>query len=423
LLSNWDFAQAQTKSIGKCVENTVTNALTQELESPLYNLYRLRANIVGGKRANDVFDLDWLTHLVTSNGDIDQLIGNLPREVRHDIGLAILSKSTQFAASDRPRSILTNSDSTWLGTFGGVHDKPGYHTFESVMFDRKTSEFIPYEIEPKVGGGLKITQKPERCSSCHGNPFRPIWAPYPSWERLLGGVHGGPYQTSHIAIEMVARENDLYEKFKTGEATQGRYRHLILPPDIKALHDNNSAISGNLVILKAIQLRKKLDEYAQSNPQWAKIGMRVIRNIAEDPKDSPLELLPLLDEEARALYKREFDKILSDTRLKIESQRARRINEHRAALGLPKLEKSQALSAETGIADSDFGISPTYSAEKNRKNFETAVVKFSNLRFFVENLMHDSLSNWGMSLDPRDIPMLAGPITSGWKYILHPTGL
>jgi hypothetical protein len=239
----------------------------------------------------------------------------------------------------------------------------------------------------------------------------------------LGGVHGGPYQTSHIAIEMVARENDLYEKFKTGEATQGRYRHLILPPDIKALHDNNSAISGNLVILKAIQLRKKLDEYAQSNPQWAKIGMRVIRNIAEDPKDSPLELLPLLDEEARALYKREFDKILSDTRLKIESQRARRINEHRAALGLPKLEKSQALSAETGIADSDFGISPTYSAEKNRKNFETAVVKFSNLRFFVENLMHDSLSNWGMSLDPRDIPMLAGPITSGWKYILHPTGL
>lgn len=366
------------------------------------------------------FDFARLEKIVNDSRSVEEVLVQLPASLRRDFTLVLDSKSSQQGDQKNPRVIVSNADSTFLMSFNGQPDSRGGRTLEVITFDRTTDEFIPYEIEFLKDGTQRTSKNPERCAGCHGLKFRPIWDSYPFWPRLLGGIEKPLHPSTGTKTEksIVQKETKLYQKFLTDSGRKGRYGTLIKPEDTRVFGYLNTAITNNLVFLKARQIGKKLAEVRNENPEIGKWIEKVLKNLASNGA-APLSLAQELPVREQALYQEAFAQLRYETREQLKRQRARKINQHLETLGMPAVDEETALNANRiGITDFDTHMSPYDDEDVNRKAFEADAEKYAQLRFLVETVLGWNLTDWGMSLHRSELPMLSAGNNSGWNLIL-----
>jgi len=125
--------------------------------------------------------------------------------------LAYRSRSLHGSSPTHPRALVFGRTARLVLTFNGNVEQDAYDKLEIMRFDDRQKRFEFREIAFKEGRSdvnwnhqvLEpdiISSRPEiRCSSCHGQPSRPIWEPYFTWP----GFYGADDDTSYLryAIE------------------------------------------------------------------------------------------------------------------------------------------------------------------------------------------------------------------------------
>jgi hypothetical protein len=157
--------------------------------------------------------LDWnsLLALIQSRNlhSVDEVIPMLPEDFRTSFTLMKSSQSRQKSTPLRPRAILFGGSANTVVTFGGDPNLPGYNDLEVMQFNDSLQSYELHEIRFSANE-VHVSTKKEihfRCSHCHGEQPRPLYAAYRSWPHAYGSHDD--YMT-----EMQADELSDYEKFR-----------------------------------------------------------------------------------------------------------------------------------------------------------------------------------------------------------------
>ena len=183
---------------------------------PLTLLLLLAAPI----RAAD-FDFATLQSLLQRHnpGSVDELIAALPFTLRSRYALVFESRSLQGATFRDPRVILYGPDARLVVTFNGDPSQRGFQTVETMEWRPETREFRFRELQFSGSAAVVVSEvNPERCTSCHGTPARPIWDTHPLWP----GAYG-----EHYGRGLSASESAGLASFLAQQPTHLRYRNLL----------------------------------------------------------------------------------------------------------------------------------------------------------------------------------------------------
>lgn len=156
---------------------------------------------------------------------VEELIALLPEDFRSRPVLMSDSRSTQEANALAPRVILANRDLSLTFAFNGDPAQSGYAQIETIEFDAKSGTYTFREIKFPDGdeaGDPEISKdNPKACLTCHRNPGRLSWEPWPSWPEAYFG-------RDRRADNTVVPEDEVanFKAFLAGPAKKGRYRYL-----------------------------------------------------------------------------------------------------------------------------------------------------------------------------------------------------
>lgn len=153
---------------------------------------------------------------------VEQLLAELPSELRSHYVLVFASRSLQEANFRSPRVILFGRDARLIITFNGELGQRGYDSLETLEFESGSSTFRLREIRFEAGDPLAPPRisavNPQRCTECHDTPARPIWDTPPSWP----GVYGERYGAGLSEPELRGMR-----EFLARQERHSRYRYLI----------------------------------------------------------------------------------------------------------------------------------------------------------------------------------------------------
>jgi hypothetical protein len=165
-----------------------------------------------------------LRHLIETEKltTIEQVLGQLPAELRSNYVLMHESRSLQGSTPEEPRAILFGKDASLLVSFNGNPMHPGSDSLEVIQFRAATRSFEFRHIAfPDLANGKTKVEfsepNPHRCLGCHGQSSpRPIWDSYPVWPGAYGGRR-----------EETPQVEAAFSAFKKAVPTHPRYRYLL----------------------------------------------------------------------------------------------------------------------------------------------------------------------------------------------------
>jgi hypothetical protein len=383
--------------------------------------YKRLGNLYGGKFWDDSYTEEWLNKAVIENPTGENFLANLPGSLRRSHTLGINSKSTQFGSADKPRVIMSNSDSTFMLTFSGDPKQRGYKTLEAVIFDRATSEFIPYEIEIDADGKLKSPKKkPEKCMGCHGESFRPIWSAYPFWPRFYGSFKA---PTSAFTESLNQAEKTAFDHFIENERNSGRYSYLIGNKTHDEIEYLNSSLTLNIAQLNILRISKSVQKMKQLRPEIGSLIKFAVSDLA-DKNRAPRDFKNVLDAETANLYEQEINRLVTNTSECLSKGQIKDISDHLSAFKMDQspVSPETVWTADIGVVHNDANVAfHNYrTSEENIKKMNEYIMKIANLRFVVEVLGNTPLSEWSMSSahDPEGLPFYSTPLDTAWKDLL-----
>ena len=170
-------------------------------------------------------------------GSVEELLAELPADLRTHYSLVFSSRSLQDASFEHPRAVLFGSDAQLILTFNGDPSQHGFDAVETMEFDTRANRFIFREITfsaDKTQPAARISDpNPARCVACHDHPARPIWDVPPAWP----GVYGERYGAGLSTVELRG-----VRRFLAIQATHPRYRYL---KGAAALADRDTYVSSS----------------------------------------------------------------------------------------------------------------------------------------------------------------------------------
>lgn len=139
----------------------------------------------------DSHDILGLETFVTGNtfNSLECFISQLPPDILSLRTYIKSSLSLQGASTTHPRAIVASPKGGLFLTFNGHPSQKGYNTIEFIALDKESgpSQWIAGTLKLQ-NNRLSIQKNVSSCTSCHGNPIRPIWGKYPSWPNAYGGI-------------------------------------------------------------------------------------------------------------------------------------------------------------------------------------------------------------------------------------------
>jgi len=167
---------------------------------------------------------------------IDELLPHLDPSLRENYSLAFESRSPVGASAEKPRVILSNSDSKVILSFASDQSMTGGNKLELIEYNnvKAKPEFKLIEFPKIVGGSIHFNSNPESCMACHGSlregeaSLHHIWDTYPDWPGFYGVGHRGGtgFSDGASALPFFDREEKDFAKLKEN-ANQGRLSHLV----------------------------------------------------------------------------------------------------------------------------------------------------------------------------------------------------
>jgi hypothetical protein len=188
-------------------------------------------SLMGSAASNDTsatprFTYEDLVGLIQREGltSVEQVLPQLPAELRSNYALMRDSRSLQFASAQNPRVILFGVDARLTCAFSGDSTQPHFDTLECFQFREAERKFDFREIQfPTAANGLGqvvfsrsnlSTDGTTECTACHGGDPRPNWDAYSNWP----GAYGTDDDTE---------KSPEYDAFVARRPTDARYRWLI----------------------------------------------------------------------------------------------------------------------------------------------------------------------------------------------------
>lgn len=178
------------------------------------------------------FTYEDLVGLIRGQGltRLEDVLPQLPTELRSHYALMRESRSLQFASASSPRVILFGRDARLTCAFSGDPAEPRFDTLECFQFRESERKFDFREIQfPTEANGLREVAFSEpnvaadgktACTTCHGADPRPNWAGYSRWP--------GAYGEANDVLGHFGRE---YDRFVDRRPTDPRYRWLVQGPN------------------------------------------------------------------------------------------------------------------------------------------------------------------------------------------------
>ena len=120
---------------------------------------------------------------------VAELLEQLPERQLGSFVLMKESGSRHLASSQYPRVITYGSDPRFLLAYGGHPEDANYEVIEMAELDRQSGLWRFRELDFR-GGEARLSPDDSSCQACHGNPVRPIWQSFPTWEGAVGEVAG-----------------------------------------------------------------------------------------------------------------------------------------------------------------------------------------------------------------------------------------
>lgn len=154
---------------------------------------------------------------------IEELLPQLPADMRSRYVLMFRSRSLHGASYSRPRAVLFSQDARFVLSFNGDPQLAGFRDIETLQFSESSQSFELREIEfaPATGGAavpVISEANPERCLKCHGRPARPVWDTHPAWP----GAYGESFEAG-----LGAAERGGLQEFLKLQPDDPRYRVLL----------------------------------------------------------------------------------------------------------------------------------------------------------------------------------------------------
>lgn len=221
---------------------------------------------------------------------IECFIASLPLDIRGFRTYVKSSLSLQEASVINPRAIIGDPRGGFFMSFNGHKEQRGYDEVEFLAVDNQDNptRWIAGVVKNK-NGLMKLETDVSRCTSCHGNPVRPIWGKYPEWPNAFGSVddwmpdeknpgkdskfyaqdklpssNGDPYpRLTEEAIQDAIKESQLFREFRKKAAAHPRYALLEeasdpsnpVYPYTEVYRNRNDAFRPNLMMGTMMTLR------------------------------------------------------------------------------------------------------------------------------------------------------------------------
>lgn len=231
------------------------------LHRALFNLIVIHSSIVfAAAQAGERITADRILKIIEKKeiSTIDELLPDLPAELRENYSLVYGTRNTaQHASELTPRVILFSDDGGFQLAFTGDESVQGGNRLEMIT-QQSDGSYSFSQVVLEKGKAPSLELNPAFCKSCHGKVPRPIWDAYPFWPGVYGSDHdklkpagNSLYKGEEDAEKFLreSREIASLNEFKRLKAGRDRYRHLrgLADADYTHLADLNAHYSNTLV--------------------------------------------------------------------------------------------------------------------------------------------------------------------------------
>lgn len=216
--------------------------------------------------ANPTFTYEDLVSLIQNKNlkNVEEVIAELPQDLRSNYTLMYQSRSLQQATSLNPRAILFGKEAQFILAFNGEENEIGFQTLECIQFRSTERSFDFRQISfPTAQNGLKEVEFSERnkssdgkvsCTSCHGDDPRPNWDHYSSWPGAYGGSDDVP-EGMYANFVKVRDAHPIYKWLIQGSEVVAPYMGTA-----NIYHRPNLRFSDTMGTLNALRASRILEE-------------------------------------------------------------------------------------------------------------------------------------------------------------------
>lgn len=122
---------------------------------------------------------------------MEQLLPELPEDLRANFTLVHQSKSLQAASMQKPRVIMYGKDGEFIAAFNGDANANGFNKLEMIQYNKTEKRFDFFELafpiaRDSTGKAVRPQRNPALCLTCHGTNPHPIWNSYNNWPGAYG---------------------------------------------------------------------------------------------------------------------------------------------------------------------------------------------------------------------------------------------
>jgi hypothetical protein len=257
-------------------------------------------------------------HLTT----IEQVIPNLPSELRHNFVLMYHSNSRHRGASfSQPRIIMFNASADMIIAAAGDADQENGNSLEVIENVGPKSQFTFHQIVFSKDGSAPVSGSNSSCMACHRANPSPNWDAYPSWP----GVYGS--QALQDSAERSGFKSFI-EKVKSKDPLVSRYQSLSIDDNttLEYLASTNHTLANLTGYLNKQRIISAFQDALKKNPKFKKlkISMAMLSSGCTEDASSivPEEFRSKLTESFKDYQDRSikttFDHALNDSKVSYE---------------------------------------------------------------------------------------------------------
>lgn len=266
-------------------------------------------------------------------GSVEELLQQLPAELRSKYVLLYDSRSLQKATWKSPRVVLYSRDARFLLAFSGgdpAVDPEGFNKIEMIQWKGPKDGYEMREVAFTGGTSRpKVSEKnPETCLKCHrdqadSQKLRPIWDTYPLWP--------GAYHSEAEGTRPEDPEAQHYAEYLKAAPSHPRYRYL-------KTRDPKNHQNGSLIDNANTELSQLLGQLNQAqmlstievSPYFSRYRYALLSALGNCPQ-SPDQLIP---EAVRSQFSKTYEKSKLDTGQSIADYLRSRISRSNSLKGI-----------------------------------------------------------------------------------------
>jgi hypothetical protein len=168
--------------------------------------------------ANESSPYDWkfLNELIDRKNitTIEDLLPELPQEIRAEYVLMHTSRSLQGATFQAPRAILHWDSAKKIMSFNGGPEQKGGSSIEMIQFNEDTRKFEFHRLDFEKDKPPIRDQNLKRCHHCHRQDARPNWEHYFVWPGAYGEDDDSYNQKEVEEINVFIQNSKTHPRYK-----------------------------------------------------------------------------------------------------------------------------------------------------------------------------------------------------------------